>query len=225
MLCAGISSHLCFGYSTKKSRETFIGLILLLIIGFQFFHFVRAALYVPASRFFVFNENFHRSDCLESNKGGKKPFKATAMIDLNPCFCLEPAVCILQTTGEKLSLTNGEICPTDGSARCTSTTDNSTDIQAYISHFRNCIGGQGSSCTQDQPCFPCERDTLQDWSGSGRSRSIARCRTCSTEFNGDCNFIPDVGPYCYSQKGSKKVVPCKRCCTEPAPLFLNGTCY
>ena len=69
VLCAGISSHLCFGYSTKKSRETFIGLILLIMLGFQLFHLIRAALYVPATRFSIFNEAFHRSDCLQSNKG------------------------------------------------------------------------------------------------------------------------------------------------------------
>lgn len=223
VLCAGISSHLCFGYSTKKSRETFILLILLLIIGFQFFHIIRAALYIPATRFFVFNEEFHRSDCLESNKGGKKPFRATAAIDLNPCYCLEPAICILKMTGEKIG--EGLVCPTDGTARCMSGDGNKTDIKAYISHFRNCIGGQGPSCTQDQPCSPCGRDTLPDFSGSGKNVDVARCRTCSTEFNGNCNFIPGFGPYCYSEKGSKRVEPCKRCCTEPAPLFYNGTCY
>ena len=69
VLCAGISSHLCFGYSSKKSKETFIGLILLTMLGFQLFHLLRAALYVPATQFLVFNKAFHRTDCLESVKG------------------------------------------------------------------------------------------------------------------------------------------------------------
>ena len=69
VLCAGISSYLCFGYTSKKSRETFIGLILLTMLGFQLFHLLRAALYVPATQFLVFNKAFHRTDCLESVKG------------------------------------------------------------------------------------------------------------------------------------------------------------
>ena len=101
VLCAGISSHLCFGYSTKKSREAFIGLILLIMMGFQLFHLLRAALYVPASQFSVFNKEFHRTDCLESVKGGKKPFKSMQTVDRNPCFCLPPATCIVKASGER----------------------------------------------------------------------------------------------------------------------------
>lgn len=75
VLCAGVSSHLCFGYSSKKARETFIGLILLTMLGFQLFHLLRAALYVPATQFSVFNKSFHRTDCLESVKGNN-PIKS-----------------------------------------------------------------------------------------------------------------------------------------------------
>ena len=69
VLTAGISSHLCFGYSSKKSRETFIGLILMIMMAFQAYHLILAALYVPATRFFVLNPQLLRSDCLESVKG------------------------------------------------------------------------------------------------------------------------------------------------------------
>jgi hypothetical protein len=69
VLCAGISAHLCFGYSTQQSRDTFIGLVLLLMLGFQLFHLIRAALYVPATLFSVYNPQLHRTDCLESLKG------------------------------------------------------------------------------------------------------------------------------------------------------------
>ena len=69
VLAAGISSHLCFGYSSKKSRETFICLILMIMMAFQAYHLIRAALYIPATRFFVLNPQLLRSDCLESVKG------------------------------------------------------------------------------------------------------------------------------------------------------------
>ena len=69
VLCAGISSHLCFGFSTRQSRETFIGLIFLIMIGYQFFHLIRAALFIPATPFTIFNQHLHRSDCLNSGKG------------------------------------------------------------------------------------------------------------------------------------------------------------
>lgn len=55
VIAAGISSHFCFGYGTKKAKETFIALILVLIVGTQLFHLINAATYVPASKFFVFD--------------------------------------------------------------------------------------------------------------------------------------------------------------------------
>jgi hypothetical protein len=94
VVCAGISSHFCFGYGSKKAKEVFIALILVLIVGTQFYHLIQAATYVPASKFFVFDvscqvlitvlvatddyyhyfhilpqDSLHRSDCLLSNKG------------------------------------------------------------------------------------------------------------------------------------------------------------
>ena len=69
ILCAGISTHLCFGFSTRQSRETFIGLIFLIMIGYQFFHLIRAAMFIPATPFTIFNQHLHRSDCLNSGKG------------------------------------------------------------------------------------------------------------------------------------------------------------
>jgi hypothetical protein len=68
-LGAAVSVHICHGYGTRMARESFIGLILLLIVGFQMYHLIRAALFVPATRFFVYNTKLHRSDCLASGKG------------------------------------------------------------------------------------------------------------------------------------------------------------
>ena len=221
VLCAGISSHLCFGFSTRQSRETFIGLIFLIMLGYQFFHLIRAALYIPATPFTIFNEKFHRTDCLMSGKGGKRPFKSNIAMYKNPCFCVGPnTVCRLRIGGGTVGSTKP--CPTDGTAEC-QVIDRSggvvRKVKPYISHFRNCIGGQGSSCTMQQPCYPCERETLSGWG------SIARCRTCSSEASKECDFIPGKGPYCFDKVGSKRVVPCKTCCTEPEPVHYNGTCY
>jgi mannose/fructose/N-acetylgalactosamine-specific phosphotransferase system component IID len=55
VICAGITAHFCFGFGTKKAKETFVALILVLIVGTQFYHLIQAATYVPASKFYVFN--------------------------------------------------------------------------------------------------------------------------------------------------------------------------
>lgn len=56
-----------------------------------------------------------------------------------------------------------------------------------------------SRCTKDEPCTPCDRDKLILFGAS-------RCGSCSQRFQGDCNFIPDIGPYCYKYPNSKYVV-------------------
>lgn len=35
VLCAGVTSHIIHGYGTKKSKDTFVGLVLLLAAGCQ----------------------------------------------------------------------------------------------------------------------------------------------------------------------------------------------
>jgi hypothetical protein len=190
------------------------------MLGFQMFWLIQAAIYIPATPFQIFNTKFHRTDCLLSGKGGKRPFKAMTAIDANPCFCTGPGTQCLRNSDK--TVISGT-CPI-GTATCMATINGtSTEVKPYISHFRNCIGGQGSSCTKQQPCYPCERSRLPEW-GKGSSGS-ARCRMCSSEFSGDCQFIPGVGPYCFDKPGSKNVVPCKKCCTEPAPLIVGGVCY
>jgi len=55
LVVAGISAHISFGYSTRRAREMFIALILILLVGCQFYHLIFAALYVPATQFSIFN--------------------------------------------------------------------------------------------------------------------------------------------------------------------------
>ena len=33
-------------------------------------------------------------------------------------------------------------------------------VHAYISKLRNCNGGQGNLCTENEPCYPCELEKL-----------------------------------------------------------------
>jgi len=216
VLSAGISTHICYGYGTKKAKEAFAALILLLLLGTQFYHLIYAANYVPATRFYVFNRALHRTDCLESGKGGKRPSEHMELIDRNPCFCLPSfANCTDISTG--IVITNGTSCPYDGSALCLDRSTGSR-IKPFHSRKRDCRGGQAPYCTKDQPCTPCDRASLADY-------GAPRCRTCSTDFTGDCHFIEDQGPYCFAYPNSKYVVPCTKCCTEPDPIIVNGTCY
>ena len=55
LVVAGISAHISFGYSTRRAREMFIALILILLVGCQFYHLIFAAVYVPATQFSIFN--------------------------------------------------------------------------------------------------------------------------------------------------------------------------
>jgi hypothetical protein len=87
-----------------------------------------------------------------------------------------------------------ESCPLDGTAKCLTTTG--TKIHLHISSKRNCEGGQGLGCTKDQPCYPCDLDSVVAFQTS-------RCRMCTTDNDGNCNFIPEVGPYCFQSPGSK----------------------
>ena len=55
ILSAGITAQIIHGFGTRKAKETFIGLILLLMIAVQFYNLINAAIYVPASKFYIYN--------------------------------------------------------------------------------------------------------------------------------------------------------------------------
>ena len=57
ILSAGITAQICHGYGTRKAKETFIGLILLLMVGVAFYNLINAAIFVPASQFHIYNVN------------------------------------------------------------------------------------------------------------------------------------------------------------------------
>jgi hypothetical protein len=220
LLAAGLASHIAYGFGTKKAREMFIALVLLLLVGTQLFHLINAATYIPASRFYTWNTRLHRTDCIESGKGGKRMGKTSLTEDKNPCFCNAETgnVCTIIATGAVVSAGS---CPIDGTARCT--TKGGDKVHRFVPNLRNCKGGQAAYCTKDQPCYPCEREHLYKW-GMGQ-----RCRSCSSQNNGECNFVPGVGPYCFATTSdgsmTKVVEPCKKCCTEPTVLIKDGVCF
>ena len=208
-----VSVHICHGSGTKKARESFIGGLLLLMSCYQLYNLILASTHIPQFPY-MYDSSLRRYDCIASGKGGKRPGFSLEQYDLNPCYCHSEAVCTL-TNGTVL--TNNENCPEDESLATCVQKGNLT-ISLYISNERNCQGGAGIQCTKEQPCEPCDRNSLSLW-GSGR------CRSCYSDFRGDCNFNPDDGPYCRVSPDSKSVEPCKTCCTEYAPLIIDGICY
>lgn len=78
LVSAGITSHFIYGYGTRKAKDAFVLLVLLLIVGTQLFYLINAATYVPATRFYIFNVmhtikrlmkffdmSFFRKSCIE----------------------------------------------------------------------------------------------------------------------------------------------------------------
>ena len=106
---------------------------------------------------YYYQQRFHRSDCINGTKGGKSPFKSTKSYDINQCFvqCNSwGGTCSTISSGNAIT---GD-CPTDGSAKCI---DGDKEwVNLYNNPLRDCYGGQGNACTMDQPCTPCERETL-----------------------------------------------------------------
>ena len=121
LVSAGVTSHLAFGFGTRRAKELFAALVLALIVGAQYFHLVYAATYIPATRFYTWNPLLHRTDCIESGKGGKRRGNDTTYENLNPCFCngTTPsylAQCYSVTTGLEVTTFSefNTSCPTDG---------------------------------------------------------------------------------------------------------------
>jgi len=223
LVSAGVAAHITHGYGTKKSRELFASLVLGIIVGGQLYHLVHAATYIPATRYYTWNPLLHRDDCIDSGKSGKRVGNDTNTDDLNPCYCmgtLAECYTVVKNSDVTYDLTDPSVvCPIDGTAKCKQGPTRADRIHRWVPSLRDCRGGQLTQCTKDQPCTPCERDKLDLF-------KEGRCRSCSSENKGDCNFVPGVGPYCKVSPDSKAVEPCKQCCTEPEPYFdANGFCW
>jgi hypothetical protein len=111
-----------------------------------------------------------------------------------------------------------------------------TPVNTMLGHQRDCGFGQHAHCTKAEPCTPCDMADVAKYdpalgaglTASARSQGyIGRCRTCSKEHTGDCNFVEGVGPYCKADALGTKIEPCKKCCSDK-PLYpfasTNGTC-
>ena len=226
VVSAGVTTHIAHGFSTKKARELFVALVLFIIVGVQMFHLVYAVTYIPATRFYTWKADLHRTDCIASHKGGKRSGNSTHFEDINPCFCessptgpkLAKCYTTVKDSTKKYDLSIDK-CPHDGTAKCSQGTRHEDRIHRWVPSLRDCRGGQLTQCTKEQPCTPCERESLPLF-------KQGRCRTCSTQNLGNCDFVPGVGPYCLVSPTSKAIEPCKRCCTEPEPLFdADGYCW
>mmetsp|Transcript_4025 Transcript_4025/g.5895 ORF Transcript_4025/g.5895 Transcript_4025/m.5895 type:complete len:183 (-) Transcript_4025:90-638(-) len=151
------------------------------------------------------NNQWHRWGCLKSDKGGKRQWGDVSESSTNPCFFQNNSV---RWTIQQDGTDNGTFL-------------NDIQVQQYLNPTRDCGNAQGGRCTQNEPCTPCQLSKRIEFGDRW-----ARCQSCSTKYMGDCNFVHGVGPYCYKSATSRDVIPCKKCCTEPIPMFeKNGTCY
>ncbi|CAM9425430.1 unnamed protein product [Ascophyllum nodosum] len=103
------------------------------------------------------------------------------------------------------------MCPKDGSAFCWD--KKGVPVPLYMDSSRDCSSGQGSRCTKDEPCTPCDLDAVEAFLAVGAS-GVSRCRQCGVGNSGACHFVLDEGPYCWKEPGSSEIEPCSICCTS-----------
>lgn len=213
VVAAAMSATVMYGMGTRKAKETFLGLVLITMLCYQLYYMILASNYIPVYPT-TYDSTLVRSDCQASFKGGKRGGSSQESYDINPCFCHSGANCL--DSDSNIVSTNGT-CVKDGTHTCYNPTAN-VWIDLYNSNRRNCHGGFGTLCTKDHPCDPCDYNTVTNFKSG-------RCSTCSTDYQGDCKFKPDEGPYCRVSNSSKAIEPCKKCCTEATLVYESGICY
>lgn len=223
VLCMAISSHIIHGFGTAKAKKTFMGLFFLTLIIVQYYYIIQASKHIPVNRFYTYREGVILRSCKASTKGGKAAAGLIVPENVNPCF----TSCIDSSYGKCLDWNGTEIhyntaplyltsCPLRNTTSCVA--NNGTEIESTVPTTRDCQGGFGTKCSMAQPCQPCELSYI-------REHKVSRCRQCSSVNDGNCNFEEGVGPYCYVSPTSKAVEPCRKCCTEPTPVVVDGVCY
>lgn len=167
--------------------------------------------------------SIYRLDCLESNKGGKRPLGSTSEEFKNPCFFDKINKTINGTESTKTSSLSSMSTSIDYSICRIS--KNQSAVEPYISAARDCSRSQQNICTPTEPCTPCEISRFHEFHNSALGWS--RCQTCALSNGyGECNFRNGIGPYCWKDASSRMIVPCKKCCTDQVPMFDNaGKCY
>jgi len=225
MFTSAISLKYYVGEGTQKYRKTFMSFALLTMVAVQYYQLWFAVLEVPID----FASDARRYDCLNSNKGGKVQSGNTAKHSVNPCFCHANATCTL-SDGSKFNVSDpaaihfntynsSEVCVDDAGATCEF---QGLAVERFLEDApnRDCDSARGDRCSLSQPCTPCEYSAKSEFGARW-----SRCATCTAEHNGDCNFVPGVGPYCYKGVDTREVVPCVTCCTEKFLEFdAQGVC-
>jgi len=229
-----VSSRYMNGVGSKW-RSNFSGSLLLGMVVIQYY-----SVFMTAMQNYPYDGvEAYRWDCLQSTKGGKisrAMFYEGSERALNPCYCHANATCKYKSGVKEYNGSHPLGCPLTDEFTCLEQyafqafkTETETKEQRqrkrkvwpYIAREaldegfrRDCKKGQAARCTRQDPCSPCELEKVLAF-------GVTRCETCSVFNNGDCNFVPGVGPYCWESPdydergGSRKVVPCKQCCTEP----------
>lgn len=194
--------------SRKRMKLYWSAALCFMLCGIQTYYLYQAANKVTPT---ALDAKIYRYDCHDSRKGGKIA-KNERLEDRNPCFC-ELGTCM--SNGIEVPASD---CPLDGT--CTDAEGNSIPAKLpsrYQTYKRDCDSGRGSECTRKQPCTPCELERLLEFPGA------TYCAMCSVLNTGDCHFKPGVGPYCWKNSHSRRIEPCRRCCTESLPVFHNNT--
>jgi hypothetical protein len=64
------------------------------------YHLINASIAIQTTKFYMYNQDYRRSDCTKSGKGGKRPSESKSHFDINPCFCHVNATCVDATTSK-----------------------------------------------------------------------------------------------------------------------------
>lgn len=115
IVSAGLAGSIINSSGTNRSKAAIINILLLLIIGVQYYYLIGAITVFPSNRFFMYDSNQERHDCVTSDKGGKRPGSSKLREFQNPCFCYQNATCVDAVHGFKIKTS---LCPFDGTTRC-----------------------------------------------------------------------------------------------------------
>ena len=104
------------------------------------------------------------------------------------------------------------------------------EVARLLDDTRDCHNSEGAYCTKAEPCTPCEV-AKQHALGFPKVNPATeldlldgRCATCASEWDGNCNFVEGLGPYC--RKGTTDdIEPCGRCCSEQPVYPFASTNY
>eukprot|EP00937_MAST-01D_sp_MAST-1D-sp2_P002272 g2272.t1 len=102
----------------------------------------------------------------------------------------------------------------------------------FIDKTKDCRRMQGAVCTKAEPCTPCGVPDLhrlgyvtgapgltRDW----QELQGGRCETCKSRYDGHCDFVEGIGPYCRKDASGNDIEPCKRCCSEQPEYPFTST--